>query len=94
MLAISVCAVARASAQEMPQEGAGDPCGPRAAPIPPPPAVPSTQAPPATYEPLRGLDSSFPLGVGHLSPAASALPSDADWFLRVQPWVWWFTRGC
>jgi hypothetical protein len=87
VLATSLCAVAPAAARTMSQENVGDPCGERAAPIPPPPAsVPLPAPPPASYEPLRGLDSSFDLGIGHLhaaSPAASSA-TEADWFRFVE----------
>lgn len=82
LIVVSLSTVARASAQERQDLIVRDPCAPRGAPIPSLPAAASTEAPPpAPYVPLRGLDSTFDLGIGHLRAESDG---DADWFRFVE----------
>lgn len=62
-----------------------DPCAPRGSPIPPVRGLPAEEAPPLVYEPLRGLDSTHDLGIGHLRAELGAgLPDDAGWVRSVE----------
>ncbi|HEY7471389.1 MAG TPA: hypothetical protein VIE68_03490 [Gemmatimonadota bacterium] len=77
--------VAVAGAQEQPDSVVPDPCAPRGIPIPVAQGLPAGEARSPAYEPLRGLDSTHDLGIGHLRAELDAgSPADTDWLRRVE----------